>query len=52
MTAVERVGKRSKPDDDGLTVHVTTRGGFDERELLRSRATQEVMTKMASKGKE
>ena len=42
--------KRSKPDEDSVTVHVTPRGGFyvDERELLRSKAAQEMMTKMAS----
>ena len=42
------MGRRSKPDEDGVTVHVTPRGGFyvDERELLRSKAAQEMMTKM------
>ena len=42
------MGKRSKPDEDSVTVHVTPRGGFyvDERELLRSKAAQEMMTKM------
>ena len=44
------MAKRNKPDQDGVTVHVTPRGGFyvDERELLRSKAAQEMMAKMAT----
>ena len=42
------MGRRSKLNEDDVTVHVTPRGGFyvDERELLRSKAAQEMMTKM------
>ena len=41
---------RNQPDDDTVTVHVTPRGGLyvDERELLRSKAAQDMMDKMAS----
>lgn len=44
------MGKHNKLDEDEVTVHVTPRGGFyvDERELLRSKAAQEMMAKMAS----
>ena len=44
------MGKRNKPDEDGVTVHVTPSGGFyvDERELLRSKAAQEMMIRMES----
>ena len=46
----EQVGKHNELDEDDVTVHVTPRGGFyvDERELLRSKAAQEMMAKMAS----
>ena len=49
-TVEEQVGKHDKPDEDTVTVHVTPRGGFyvNERELLRSKAAQQMMTKMAS----
>lgn len=49
-TVEEQVGKHDKPDEDTVTVHVTPHGGFyvDERELLRSKAAQQMMNKMAS----
>ena len=49
-TVEKQMGKRSEADKGDVTVHVTPRGGFyvDERELLRSKAAQEMMAKMAS----
>lgn len=43
------MSRRSQPDDDTVTVHVTPRGGLyvNERELLRSKAAQEMMEKMS-----
>ena len=42
------MSKRSEPDEDTVKVHVTPLGGLyvNERELLRSKAAQEMMAKM------
>ena len=41
--------RRNRQDDDTVTVHVTPRGGLyvDERELLSSKAAQDMMKEMA-----
>ena len=42
------MSKRSEPDEDTVKVHVTPLGGLyvNERELLRSKAAQDMMEKM------
>ena len=44
------MSRRGQPDEDGVTVHVTSRGGFyvNEKALLRSEAAQKMMAKMES----
>ena len=42
------MNRRSQPDEDTVTVHVTPRGGLYVKpaELLRSKAAREMMVKM------